>query len=184
MKRPFAITGIVVFSCAAMLGSLLTALVPFQLETWWFWPVVRVAWQLGGGLWCGLGIAMLVDGGYFKLTAGVGALGLLLAINPVLDLVRGPAQGMLLSVGTTRYPAWAALGPGARVSQGSQSIQGTLVLQNQDGQEVVIEPIGAQANRMESLTVGCGPGHGGQATALRGLDVVLEIDCSIVGGMW
>ena len=78
MKRPFAITGIVVFSCAAMLGSLLTALVPFQLETWWFWPAVRVAWQLGGGLWCGLGIAMLVDGGYFKLTAGVGALGLLL----------------------------------------------------------------------------------------------------------
>lgn len=184
MKRAFAITGIVVFSCAAMLGAFLTALVPFRLETWWLWPALRLLWQAGGGLWCGLGIALLIDGGHAKLTLSVGALGLLLAINPVLDLLQGPAQGALLSMGTTRYSAWSASGHDARVSPSSPSIRGTLVLRTPQGEEVLVEPIGAQANRMESMAAGCGRSPGGQAAVLRHLDVVLSVDCDIVGGLW
>lgn len=178
MKRAFAITGIVVFSCAAMLGSLLTAVVPFSLDTWWVWPVVRVIWQLGGGLWCGLGIAMLVEGGHFKLTAGLGLLGLLLAVNPVLDLVRGPAQGALQSIGTAQFKTWSSVARGTRTA----SIQGTLVLKTQEGDMVVVEPIGAQANRMDAMGQGCT--SGGQATVLRHLDVVLQVDCSTGGGLF
>ena len=176
MKRAFAITGIVVFSSAAMLGFLLTALVPFRLETWWFWPVFRLLWQVGGGLWCGLGIALLLDGGHAKLTLGAGALVFLLALNPVLDLVRGPAEGELLSSGTTRYTAWGVRGAGAGVARQGQSIRGSLLLETDAGEQVVIQPMGAQANRMESQTQACP--KGGRVHALRYLDVVLTVVCA------
>lgn len=174
MKRAFAITGIVVFSCAAMLGFLLTALVPFRLETWWFWPVFRLLWQVGSGLWCGLGIALLIDGGHGKLSLGVGAFGFLLALNPVLDLVRGPAEGELLSSSTTRYTAWG--GGGSRVTPRGQSIRGSLLLETDAGDKVIIKPIGAQANRMQSWTRACP--KGGRVHALRHLDVVLGVVCA------
>ena len=170
MKRAFAMTGIVVFSCAAMLGFLLTALVPFRLETWWFWPGFRLLWQVGGGLWCGLGIALLVDTGHVKLTLGTGAFGLLLGVNPLLDLMRGPAQGVLLSSGTEH----GAYGRGSGTS--AQTIHGTLVLETDAGEQVVIQPMGAQANRMESQTQACP--KGGRVHALRHLDVVLTVVCA------
>jgi hypothetical protein len=168
MKPAFAISGIVVFSCAAMLGVLLTALVPFSLESWWLWPVIRLLWQVVGGLWCGLGIALLIDGGHAKLTLGVGAFGLILALNPVLDLVQGPAEGELLSSGASRYTS--------RGRPGSGSIRGSLLLETDAGDEVLIEPIGAQANRMETQTQACP--NGGRVYALRHLDVVLEVVCA------
>jgi hypothetical protein len=154
-------------SCAAMLGVLLTALVPFHLETWWLWPVIRLLWQVVGGLWCGLGIALLIDGGHAKLTLGVGAFGLVLALNPALDLVQGPAEGELLSSGVSHY------GGG---SSRSGSIRGSLLLETDAGDEVLIEPIGAQANRMETQTLACP--NGGRVYALRHLDVVLEVVCA------
>jgi hypothetical protein len=159
-----------------MLGFLLTALVPFSLESWWFWPLFRVLWQVGGGLWCGLGIALLVESGHVKISLGLGALGALLAINPLLDLIRGPAEGVLLSSATQRANAWGPSGSGAGVSPRGQSIHGTLLLVTEAGEQIEIEPMGAQANRMEKLTQTCT--SEGRVQALRHLDVVLAVDCS------
>ncbi len=175
MKRAFAITGICVFACAAMLGFLLTALVPMRPESWWFWPALRVAWQVGGGLWCGLGIAVLVGQGHAKLTSGVGLIGVVLGINPLLDLVQGPVEGILLDSGTTRQAAYGPSGSGAGVSPRGQSIHGTLLLQTAAGEQVRVAPMGAQANRMEALCAACP--QGGQVQALRHLDVVLDLRC-------
>lgn len=175
MKRAFAISGICAFACAVMLGFLLTALVPMHLEHWWFWPAFRVLWQVGGGLWCGLGIAVLVGQGHAKLTSGVGLIGVVLGVNPLLDLVRGPVEGILLDSGTARHAAYGPSGSGAGVSPRGPSIRGTLLLQTRDGEQVRIEPMGAQANRMETQTAACG--EQGQVYALRHLDVVLEVRC-------
>lgn len=175
MKRAFAITGICVFACAAMLGFLLTALVPMGPESWWFWPVARVIWQVGGGVWCGLGVAILAGQGHAKLGMGVGLLGLVLAINPVLDLFRGPVEGLLLDCGTTRQAAYGPSGSGAGISPRGQSIHGTLLLQTAEEDTLRIEPMGAQANRMEDLCGACPAG--GQVQALRHLDVVLAVRC-------
>ena len=127
-------------------------------------------WQVGGGLWCGLGIALLVDTGHVKLTLGTGAFGLLLGVNPLLDLMRGPVQGVLLSSGTEH----GAYGRGSGTS--APTIHGTLVLETDAGEQVVIQPMGAQANRMESQTQACP--RGGRVHALRHLDVVLTVVCA------
>ena len=117
----------------------------------------------------------MIDGGHARLTLGVGAIGILLALNPVLDPARGPVEGELLSSGTTRYRNWGRRGGGAGISPRGQAIRGSMLLETDAGDEVVIEPMGAQANRMESWTRACP--KGGRVRALRHLDVVLDVDC-------
>lgn len=141
---------IICFSCGAMLGFLVTALLPHRDGVWWLWPGVRVAWQLGGGLWCGAAVGDMMQGaaprGLPLLICG--GLGAVLCANALLDLVRGPMQveGRLVAEEVQRGRLWVPL-----LVPHNPTIHGRLAVQDDHGQVHVLKTAGLQTNRLNTM---------------------------------
>ena len=117
------IVSLCVFAAGAFAGFFLTALVRLTPSDWHYWVGARVLWQLGGGLWFGYEVGRLMTGRLFWLSTAVcGALGALLCLNPLLDLIRGPlvAEGSIVSESYDR-------------NRTRRSVKARVVIQSSDG---------------------------------------------------
>ena len=162
------IVSLCVFAAGAFAGFFLTALVRLTPSDWHYWVGARALWQLGGGLWLGYEVGRLMTGRLFwQSMVACGALGAVLCLNPLLDLIRGPlvAEGSIVSERYVRNRA-------------RRSIKARVVIQSSDGAHHELSLWGRQANIYEDLTEGCG---GPQATTrfvvLRHLDAFLSVGC-------
>ncbi len=174
----FGTAGLVFFATGALLGFLVTALLPMSPETWWLWPLVRVLWQLGGALWCGWAIAQAIGTRRGLTVAGFGFLGFLLCFNAVFDLARGPlsVQGRILQAGFEGGQFWRPAGPSVTYNK---SLHGSITMQDSAGLDHTVEPSGMQATRLGWLLEECSS-EAAHMEALRHLDVVMELQCEAV----
>lgn len=161
---PFAIAMVVFFATGAFGGFFVTAFWIPDPADWWQPALVRVAWQLGGAALLGLGILResraTRDGR--PVVAGLAALGLLLAHNPLLDLVRGPAQlhGLLT----------------AEIEDSSDSIHATVTVRADDGTVSELSLAGWPVSVVQDQLVACDR-QTADLIALRHLGVILAISC-------
>ena len=169
----FDVAGISFFATGLFCGYLLTALAPMTVSNWAVIAALRVAWQLGGAVWCATILRRAFDSGLrLSLAMGVGA-GLLLCYNPVLDLIRGPLDiwGQLVDATVTHDTFVRPLGS-------NKSIRARVGVEVNGETALDIEPVGLQANRWQDLYDGCGdPASPVHIVALRHLDVVLALSC-------
>lgn len=176
------ILGLTAFATFALCGVLITALAPFSEAVWWLWPALRAGLQSGSGLWGGLSIAGLAgarSAGHLKLGLCGAMLGTLLAVNPVLDLLRGPLileDVQILSSGSQRLTRFSALSNGG-IRRGD-GIRGSLWVEAVDGAQYAFSPMGLQANRLESMLTSCKDPTSVRVVALRHLDTVVALRCS------
>ena len=162
------IVSLCVFAAGAFAGLFLTALVRLTPSDWHYWVGARVLWQLGGGLWFGYEVGRLMtDRLFWPSVAVCGALGAVLCLNPLLDLMRGPlvAEGSIVSERYDRYRT-------------RRSIKARVVIQSSDGALHELSLWGRQANIYEDLTEGCGgPQAATRFVILRHLDTFLSVGC-------
>src|SRR5688500_16084072 len=160
------IVSLCVFAAGAFAGFFLTALVRLTPSDWHYWVGARVLWQLGGGLWFGYEVGRLMTGRLFWLSTAVcAALGAMLCLNPLLDLIRGPlaAEGSIVS---ERYER----------NRTRRSVKAHVVIQSSDGAHHELSLCGRQANIYEDLTEGCGgPQAASRFVILRHLDAFLDV---------
>lgn len=139
----FELLAIVFFSCGSMLGFLVTALLPHRAAVWWLWPGVRVAWQLGGGLWCGQAVGSLMGGGSAATWSllGFGALGALLCLTAIVDLVRGPVcwEGEVVARQVQRGRLWVPM-----LVPHNPTIHGQVGIRTADGEVHTLRTSGLQ----------------------------------------
>lgn len=181
MDKLFAalgMVGLVSWCTALMLGPLVTLFPPYTETTWWLWPALRITWALGSALAMAAGLSWDVPGGFLKrfvlVGAATGLFTVLLNLNPLLDLARGPwsGQGHLAGVEISRGGLHTRPTGGA-----SPSIEGELSWVGSDGRTVAIQPIGIQANRVEDALSTC-PAGIGRLVVLRHLDVIVALQCT------
>ena len=169
----FDVAGISFFATGAGCGYLLTALAPMTVSNWAVIASLRVAWQIGGAVWCAIILGRAFDTGlWMSLAMGCGA-GLLLCYNPVLDLIRGPLdiEGLFVDATVTHGTFVRPLGS-------NKSIRARVGVEVNGETALDIEPVGLQANRWQDLYAGCGdPAGRVHIVALRHLDVVLTLSC-------
>ncbi len=160
-----------------MLGFLVTALLPHKPGAWWLWPGLRVAWQLGGGLWCGAAIdRMMGDAAPRGLPLLVcGGLGLVLCATALLDLVRGPMQvsGRLVAEEIQRGRLWVPL-----LVPHNPTIHGRLAIQDDAGQIHQLSTAGLQTNRLNKMMAQVVGAPRIRLTALRHLGAPLSVEPS------
>lgn len=139
----FDLLAIVVFSAGSMLGFLLTALLPHKAAVWWLWPGLRVAWQLGGGLWCGQAVGRLMGGGAPAMWSllGFGALGAVLCVTALIDLARGPVcwEGEVVFQDVQRGRLWVPM-----LVPHNPTIHGQVGIRTADGQVHTLWTAGLQ----------------------------------------
>lgn len=139
----FELLAIVFFSSGSMLGFLLTALVPHKQGVWWLWPSLRVAWQLGGGLWCGQAVGSLMGGGSAAMWSllGFGVLGAGLCATALVDLVRGPVcwEGEVVAQQVQRGRLWVPM-----LVPHNPTIHGQVGIRTADGHVQTLKTAGLQ----------------------------------------
>ena len=100
-------------------------------------------------------------------TAGCGALGAALCLNPLLDLGRGPLV-VEASIASESYDR----------NRTRRSLKAHVVIQSSDGARHELSLWGRQANIYEDLTEGCGgPQAAARFVILRHLDAFLSVGC-------
>jgi hypothetical protein len=150
---------------------LLTGLWPMTLTSWWKVALARVVWQVGGSLWVAGVVVAAMRRGQSRLRdpavviAVFAVIALLLAHNPLLDLLRGPErlQGHLAA---------------ERVSGGRKSIFVRLIVRKADGSRTELRLRGLQANVWGWRSQGCDRSRALTLTYLRHLDNLLAVECS------
>ena len=166
------LVSVCVFATGAFAGFFLTALVRLTPSDWYYWVGLRVLWQLGGALWLGFEVGRLLTEGaksYGVLlisAACCGAVGAVLCINPLLDVIRGPLviEG---SVVNERYER-----------NRLRSIKAHVRIQSSDGSLHEFSPWGRQANIYAQLVESCGGSSAANRfVILRHLDTFLSVEC-------
>ena len=162
------IAALCVFVAGAFAGAFLTSLVRLAPSDWHYWVGARVLWQLGGGLWFGYELGRLMTDRFsWQSVAACGALGAVLSLNPLLDLIRGPlaVEGAIVS---ERYDR----------NEVRRSIKARVAIRSADGTLHELNLWGRQANIYEELAEGCGgPQAGTRFVFLRHLDAFLSVEC-------
>lgn len=146
---------------------LLSSLVPISLDSWKFWLYFRVISVVLSGLWCGFGLATLINYKPILLMTIGGVLGLLLSFNPFIDLINGPVHGIIQSHSTTQLRGLNNAGSGSR-------IKGELSFTDSKGNIRTINPSGLHANRMEFMLKGC---ESEEVIVLLYMDILLNSRC-------
>ena len=162
------LVSICVFATGAFGGFFLTSVIQLTPSDWHYWVGARVLWQLGGGLWLGYEAGRLMSTRLSLIGMAVcGALGAVLCLNPLLDLIRGPlvAEGAIVSESYDR-------------NRSRRSIKAHVVIQSPDGTLHELSPWGRQANIYGNLTEACGgPQAASKFIVLRHLDAFLGVEC-------
>jgi hypothetical protein len=160
----FAVVMVVVFATGALCGFFVTAFWIPDPANWWLPALIRVAWQLGGAVLFGLSVALANEParGGWRVVAGVAAVGLLLAHNPLLDLIRGPThvRGLLT----------------ANIHDSSDSIYATVTVRADDGTVTRLDLAGWPVSAFQDSLTACHR-QPAELTALRHLDIILALSC-------
>lgn len=145
-------------------------------ETWWWALGVRVAWQIGGALFFGLalltdallaGASLRKPAGWIFVTACM-TIGALASINPLIDLIRGPA--------IMRGSAEIQVERRARV-KGGASIRAELRLTAPDGTRNEWSMVGWPAEKAEAALAQCTNMNDVEITLLRHTKRVIDVRC-------
>jgi hypothetical protein len=171
----FELLAIVFFSCGSMLGFLVTALLPHKLSVWWLWPGVRVAWQLGGGLWCGQAVGSLMGGGSAAIWSllGFGALGAVLCATAIADLVRGPVcwEGEVVAQEVQRGHLWVPM-----LVPHNPTIHGQVGIRTGEGQVHTLRTAGLQTYLLTKQLNGVAGAARVRLRALRFVGAPLSVE--------
>lgn len=161
-----------VFATGAMCGLFLTSLIVLHSGNWMYWASVRILWQLGGGIWCGAALCIPAGESRWKGALCGGLLGMLLCVNPLLDMLQGPREvtGTVAGVWDKRGQVW-------RRGAFSTTIHGRIVIAQDEGGSCELQISGRQANLWLDRLSNCRDGRRPvRVTVLRYLCVILEVE--------
>lgn len=163
-----------VYVTGLVVGVFLTAMSSPTPATWWHALAGRVAWQVGGSaLMAAAVFALAQQGGTTKkpavwlVAAVLVGVGLLVAANPLRDLVEGPVTMPALGLSTHTWE---------RV-RGGGAIEGTLTMRAPDGTEQALDLSGWSVTDAQGRLDGCSGATEVHVTVLRHVAKVVDVRC-------
>jgi len=167
--KPLTFFAIVLF-CTSFLGVLLTAFSSPTLESWWQALLVRVMWQVGGGIFIAVMVWLEGKERPIQILAMVlFSIGVIIAFNPLRDLIQGPLvlRGKMDLTVTHIHIAY----------RGGAKIYADLHLQAADGTQSDINVSGWRATKAIEKLDGCQDGDTVELVVLRHVEQVLDAKC-------